>query len=923
MRMASFLGGVRGLTAVALSVLVLGGCWRFGDTAADHLARAAELRAKGDAAGSLIELKNALQKEPDNAQARLQLGEAYIREGNLPGAQKELNQALNSGVLEATLPLARTYAATQSWDPLSDLKPADVLPAAARAEVLALKVRGAVAGGDRDGARTLLQQAQALDAKSAPVAFSAAVLALADKDQDTATQRIADALQADPDYADALSSRADMAAQKGQMALAEVDYSRVIGLRPAASASELLKRGMVRLSLKKLDDARKDADALKKIAPNHPGVAYLDGLLQLAAGDYVAAQTAFELSLSKAPDYQPDIFYLGAVHAAQGHLEQADYYLGAYLKNAPGSSAAARLAAGVKVRRNDTDGAAAILEQAASANPKDAVIRDLLGRLYASRGDPKGVELLKEAVALQPDSAELRERLGIAMLFGGQQQQAEAEIDAAARIDPNSRQGKYMLVVAAMRERDFKRALSQVQALQTAYPDDVTVWNLLGGVHLAMNAPAKATEAFEQALRIKPDSVAATNNLGQLKAGTGDIDGAIAVYRAGIKHSPGNAAISPRLAGLLLSQKKPDEALQVLGEAVKVNGADVALRIMLARAQFGLGKEDEALKTLGAGGDQSPDLQIAAGDLALAKQDFATARARYESAAKLDDRSAAPLFLLGQVERQDGKPEVAEKRFREALIRDFQNQAARTALVSLLLSERNMSSAVAVVDDAERQGLKAGYLYALRGDIAAVQNNPEAALNAYAKALSMEDSRVHRLALARAQAAYGKLKDGIATLESWLGKYPQDAEMRHVQLNWQVVAGNTDLAVQGYETLLKANDRDVLALNNLAMLLRAKDRPRAIELARKADGLAPKSPAIMDTLALLVMDAGDLPQARKLLETAAEAAPNAAVLQLHLAQVQIKAGDKATARAGLEKLLDAQAKFPERAEAEALLASIK
>lgn len=924
MRVARFLGPVRGLAVVALLSLVsVAGCGRFGDSAADHLARADELRAKGDAKGSVIELKNALQKEPDNAQARLRIGEAYLQQGDLAGAQKELNHALNAGLLEATLPLARSYVAAQSWDPLSDLKPAEALPAAVRAEVLALKARGALAGGNLDGAHALVEQARSLDARSAPVMFSEAMLAVGERDQDLGEQKIAAALEVDPNYADALSLRADLAAQKGEMAQAEADYSRVIELRPEGSASELLKRGMVRLSLKNLDDARKDAETLKKWAPNHPGVAYLDGLLKLSAGDYVAAQTAFELALSKAPDYLPVIFYLGAVHAAQDHLEQADYYLGNYLQRAPGSSAAARLAAGVKVRRNDIEGATAVLEQAAAANPKDAVLHDLLGRIYASRGDPKGVEMLKEAVALQPDSAALRERLGIAMLLGGQQDEAQAEIDAATRLDPDARQGKYMLVITAMRERDFKRALARAETLQASYPDDVTVWNLLGGIHLAMNERNKAVEAFEQALRIKPDSVAATNNLGQLKAGSGDIDGAVAVYRAGLEQSPGNAGISPRLAGLLLTQKKPDEAMQVLADAVKANPANSALRIVLARVQYGLGKQDDAVKTLQDGGDKSADLQIAAGDLALARKDFPTARVHYEAAAKLDDRAAAPLFMLGQVERQDGKPEVAEKRYRDALIRESTHQPSRTALVSLLLAQRDVRGALAVVDDAERQGLKAGYLQALRGDIAAVQNNREAALDAYGKALAMDDSRTHRMALSRAQVAYGKLKDGVATLEGWLANNPQDAATRHVQLNWQVMAGNNDDAKQGYEALLKANDQDVLALNNLAMLLRGEDQPRALELARKANELAPKSPALMDTLALLLMDSGDLAQARELLEEAVEAAPKATVLQLHLAQVQAKAGDQGAARASLKKLLDTDATFPERAAAEALLASLE
>jgi hypothetical protein len=61
----------------------------------------------------------------------------------------------------------------------------------------------------------------------------------------------------------------------------------------------------------------------------------------------------------------------------------------------------------------------------------------------------------------------------------------------------------------------------------------------------------------------------------------------------------------------------------------------------------------------------------------------------------------------------------------------------------------------------------------------------------------MEDSRTLRMALARAQAAYGNVKDDVATLEGWLAKNPQDAVTRHVRLNWQVMAGKQRVVLSG------------------------------------------------------------------------------------------------------------------------------
>ncbi|MGK2940831.1 MAG: XrtA/PEP-CTERM system TPR-repeat protein PrsT [Immundisolibacter sp.] len=912
---------------IGACVLVLGGCGRLGGSSAqDHLDRAVELRAKGDLKGSQIELKNALQKEPENPKARFMLGESHARNGDFKGAQKEFNQALVAGFSDATLPLARSYVITQSWEPLSDLPLASELPPAARAEVLALKSRAALAGGDRDGAKKLLEEGDALQSGLAPVSYGQALLALNNQEQEAGEEWLRKALDADPDYADALTLRADMAARQGRLENAEADYTRAIELRPAASGGELLKRGMVRLSLKKNDDARKDADALQKSIPDHPGVAYLDGLLKLSAGDHAGAQSAFELALSKAPDYQPVIFYLGAVHALLDHQEQAEYYLGRYLRGAPGSLPAARLAAGIKLRVDDVKGAIDILERAAAANPKDAGIHDLLGRLYAAQGDPKGIEMLKEAVSLQPDSAALRERLGIAMLLGGQQDDAAEQIEAAGRLDPNARQGKYMLVVGALRDKDFERALAEVEKLRAAYPQDATVFNLQGGVYLALNDTAKAEQAFNEALRLKPDSTAAVNNLGQLKAAAGDLEGAVAVYRKGLEQSPGEAAISPRLAGMLLAQNKPDEALEVLQASVQKNPANMSVRILLARTQQRSGRLEDALATLkdaGEVGAKSVEVQLVAGDMALVKKDFGLARTHFEAAATLDARSAAPLYLLGQLERQAGNPVAAEKRYRDALGRDFQHQAARTGLVSLLLSERNVSGAVSVLDDAARQGLKAGYLEALRGDIAAVQNNRQAALDAYGRALALDDSRTHRLVLAQAQAAYGDLPSAISTIDAWLVKNPQDVAARHVQVDWLIRAGRPDEALKAYETLLETNDKDVLALNNLAMLLRVKDAKKALDLARKARALAPKAPAVSDTLGLLLMDQGEFAEARQMFDAAVAAAPKASVLRFHLAQLQVKAGDRAAALATLDSLLESDQAFPERGEAEALRKTLK
>jgi cytochrome c-type biogenesis protein CcmH/NrfG len=95
--------------AIALALAMsatLSGCDSTSNlTEQEHIERAKDLEDKGDLKEGVIELKNAIQKNPDSAQARMLLGEIYLRLGQGDEAEKEFARAEKLGVNAETIKL--------------------------------------------------------------------------------------------------------------------------------------------------------------------------------------------------------------------------------------------------------------------------------------------------------------------------------------------------------------------------------------------------------------------------------------------------------------------------------------------------------------------------------------------------------------------------------------------------------------------------------------------------------------------------------------------------------------------------------------------------------------------------------------------------------------------------------------------------
>jgi cellulose synthase operon protein C len=167
----------------------------------------------------------------------------------------------------------------------------------------------------------------------------------------------------------------------------------------------------------------------------------------------------------------------------------------------------------------------------------------------------------------------------------------------------------------------------------------------------------------------------------------------------------------------------------------------------------------------------------------------------------------------------------------------------------------------------------------------------------------------------------------VQVLEEGLKANPDSEELHMLLASAHSERGQIDLAMVAYETTLRLNPRNLLAANNLAILLvDHKSDPsslqRAFALSRDFERDAPH-PFFIDTLGWVRFKMGQQEEAIRLMKDAVAKSPEMSVLNYHLGIAFFHSGKRAEARTYLSKALKSSEPFEGRREAEQALAQIR
>lgn len=390
-----------GMALAGLLAGLTAGCGQ--PTEAEFIANAKRFQESGKLQASVIELKNALGKNPDNPEARRLLGLVMLQLGNAPVAEKELKRAMELGMEPATvlLPLTEAFLRQGKFADIQELsEPPESLSAADRATFLAYRGDAWRGTMNPDRAKADYAKALAVDSRSSRAKAGLAHLAVANRDFAEAHRLIAEALETDPENGSLWRFQAQLFYEQRKPAEAESSFSKAIE-KNRANEIDRAMRAIIRMELKRVDDANRDIAELKAKAPRSPATHYAAGVLAFMEDRLPEALTELEQAHRANEEFAPTLFFLGSTKFRLGQLEQADHLISRYLSADPGSVKGISMLALIKFNEKNYEKARDLLDSILNQVQKKDFPLALLGLSEFALGrTEEGLKHFKSAVEL-------------------------------------------------------------------------------------------------------------------------------------------------------------------------------------------------------------------------------------------------------------------------------------------------------------------------------------------------------------------------------------------------------------------------------------------------------------------------------------------------------------------------------------------
>lgn len=847
---------------------------------------------------AIIELKNVLQKDASDSEARLALAEIYILTGQGASAEKELKNtaAAEQKNEQAVILLAEALVMQNKYQAFRErIVFSDSFSLEAKVKLRLQRAKVNIALGEIDLAESEYKDILSENPKIAGAFLGLAIIDFSRERFPEGLENIEQALMIDADFADAWRLKGIVYSKQGKYPESEQAFRKAVELYKGnlRTQEEFISRvGLIQtlLILKKNEQFAVEIKALQRISAEHPLTLYFSALDDFLNKRYSDAESALSLLVGRMPDHLPSLLLLGSVHYAEGNYEQANTYLTQFVNNVPTHLQARKILGATRLKLQRPEDALEVLTPIAGADVEDAQILSMVGRA-ASQSDQRAIasSFFKRASKALPDNYQLREELARSYLQDGEFDNAIATLELATGDD--ELRGKLLITYAYLQKKEIKKAKRILKDLVDKYPEVEGVILLQITIDLIEGKRAEARVKLETLEIDNPRSITAVYALAKMDMEDGNLKKSRERLTKILALDDKNIKVMISLAQLEEQAGASEKSIMWLEQARSDNATAKLPRLILSRYFLKLKKMDLALKIaqeLVAVDDKNAISLTQYAAVLLAMNKLEKAAQVYEDIIKYYPGEARAYLALSTIYTRLGEKDQAanvlsrmEASTNEKLLVDL----ARIEL-ELRSKKPDVAISLAVKLLSKHPDNFAGNMLLASAKVAS--NDIDGAIGVLKNAVKLSDRKEPILLLTKLQLRQNKKKSAVAGLEAWLRKN-KNPDVRFFLASIYQNMGLMKKAEQHYKELLKRDESNYLVLNNLTLIYLLSDINTALETAELAMKRGGERAEIIDTYGWVLVQAGKIEEGLNQLKKAHRKIDNPEV-SYHLAFALEKMG---------------------------------
>ena len=837
--------------------------------AISHISRADTYAEQGQYRSALVEIKNAIQADPNNVSHIVRLAEVYQAIGAYEQASDLLEPWLENDASDVALPLAQAYV--EQGKQLSALETLETFAAdSPEAQLQASLIRAEALRLAGEKAEALALFRNLTDSNGANIK---AIVGVARSHLDL--NQTSQAIQALDEWTNRNEQEPEVLYWKGvaqyrenQLEAASATLTDAVGALPTSDVFLPIRRDILSSLSRVLTEQGRITEAQvynRILAENLNTGAREQGEAAVAAikdGNVDEAKTILRDMLKLDPDNEQVALMLGALSAGTGELDEGTRLLTENLDPETTPTQFIRAATMAQIDAGDREEALKTLDRAIKARPNDNELLTMHGILALSLPEYQdaGVASLSKAISNEPNRVRLRLALAQYHIRNDQPEQALGQLRMAFTSNPSewNTTGTYLNLL--IQQAETTEAAEIRDSLLNGYGEEPSAVLLASMADAQLGNTEAAKKRLETLANESPQLQAPKVALAMLYNQTGQPADAVRTFIDAAKITPD--AIQPlQRAGQVYAQNhSPEEVQQWLAEVgqehpeLRMNADTLAALINIRQGRLTEARalldewqtSDSAAVRRATGQLLQAEAQAAAG-----QQDYATARAKAAEAIALEPENLGYALLPAGIYQLEGKLDEALNALNAVEETFGTERPVVLSRATLLRQKEGSGPAYNYLLDQWQSSQDVGLMPSLIG-----------------------------LARTEAPEAQDELTDG------WLSVAPDSSTAHMARADWLMANNQEIVAANHYEQVISRQPNNVAALNNLAWLLREDDSTRAMELASRARDLAPDNAAVLDTYGWILHLSGKHAEAKALIERALALAPDNAEIRAHLETVK-------------------------------------